>query len=74
MEFCRNIVSKDGETVEVGALLGRISENGVQPSEKKVITKIEPKKEENNVINLEVKKETPRSIVQSLRGRATNIN
>ncbi|MDB3949147.1 2-oxoglutarate dehydrogenase complex dihydrolipoyllysine-residue succinyltransferase [Candidatus Pelagibacter sp.] len=55
-----NIDSKDGETVEVGALLGRISENGVQPSEKKVIKKIEPKKEENNVINLEVKKETPK--------------
>ena len=54
------IDSKDGETVEVGALLGTISQNGTQPSEKKMITKIEPKKEENNVINLEVKKETPK--------------
>ena len=54
------IDSKDGETVEVGALLGTISQNGTQPSEKKIITKIEPKKEENNVINLEVKKETPK--------------
>ena len=53
------INSKDGETVEVGALLGTISQNGTQPSEKKIITKIEPKKE-NNVINLEVKKETPK--------------
>jgi 2-oxoglutarate dehydrogenase E2 component (dihydrolipoamide succinyltransferase) len=53
------IDSKDGETVEVGALLGTISQNGTQPSEKKIITKIEPKKE-NNVINLEVKKETPK--------------
>jgi len=54
------INSKDGETVEVGALLGSISQNGVQPAEKKIITKIEPRKSENNVINLEVKKETPK--------------
>ncbi|MDA7552581.1 2-oxoglutarate dehydrogenase complex dihydrolipoyllysine-residue succinyltransferase [Candidatus Pelagibacter sp.] len=54
------INSKDGETVEVGALLGSISQNGVQPAEKKIITKIEPRKAENNVINLEVKKETPK--------------
>jgi 2-oxoglutarate dehydrogenase E2 component (dihydrolipoamide succinyltransferase) len=54
------INSKDGETVEVGALLGTISQNGVQPSEKKVITKIEPKNVENNVVNLEIKKETPK--------------
>ena len=38
------INSKDGETVEVGALLGTISQSGAQPSEKKMITKIEPKK------------------------------
>ncbi|MDA9637620.1 2-oxoglutarate dehydrogenase complex dihydrolipoyllysine-residue succinyltransferase [Candidatus Pelagibacter sp.] len=54
------INSKDGETVEVGALLGSISQNGVQPAEKKIITKIEPRKSENNVINLEVKKENPK--------------
>ena len=54
------IDSKDGETVEVGALLGTISQNGVQPSEKKVITKTENKKIENNIINLEIKKETPK--------------
>ena len=54
------INSKDGETVEVGALLGSISQNGVQSAEKKIITKIEPRKSENNVINLEVKKETPK--------------
>ena len=50
------INSKDGETVEVGALLGTISQNGAQPSEKKVITKIEPEKKENNVVNLEIEK------------------
>ncbi|MDC3280307.1 2-oxoglutarate dehydrogenase complex dihydrolipoyllysine-residue succinyltransferase [bacterium] len=54
------INSKDGETVEVGALLGTISQNEAQPAEKKIITKIEPRKAENNVINLEVKKETPK--------------
>jgi len=54
------INSKDGETVEVGALLGTVSQNGVQPTEQKVITKIEPKKVENNVVNLEIKKETPK--------------
>ena len=52
--------SKDGETVEVGALIGTISQNETNSSEKKVIKKIEPKKEENNVINLEVKKEIPK--------------
>ena len=54
------IKSKDGETVEVGALLGIISQNVTQPNEKKTITKIDPKKEENNVINLEIKKEIPK--------------
>ena len=51
------INSTDGETVEVGALLGTISQNETQTSEKKIITKIEPKKDENNVVNLEIKKE-----------------
>ncbi|MDA9972968.1 2-oxoglutarate dehydrogenase complex dihydrolipoyllysine-residue succinyltransferase [Candidatus Pelagibacter ubique] len=54
------INSKDGETVEVGSLLGVISQNGAQQSEKKIITKIEPKKTENNVVNLEIKKEAPK--------------
>ena len=54
------INSKDGETVEVGALLGTVSENRTKSPEKKIIKKIESKKEENNVINLEVKKETPK--------------
>jgi len=54
------ISSKDGETVEVGALLGTINQNGAQPSEKKIITKIETKKVENNVVNLEIEKKTPK--------------
>jgi 2-oxoglutarate dehydrogenase E2 component (dihydrolipoamide succinyltransferase) len=59
------INSKDGQTVEVGALLGTISENNDQTSEKKVITKIEPEKtelknEKNNIINLEIEKKQPK--------------
>ncbi len=54
------IHSKDGETVEVGALLGTISQNGTQPSEKIVITKIKPEKVDINVVNLEIKKEAPK--------------
>ena len=59
------INSKDGETVEVGALLGTISQNEAQSSEKKIITKIEPKKNENNVVNLEIKKEIPKVFKES---------
>ena len=56
---------KDGETVEVGALLGTISQNGVQALEKKVITKIKSTKVENNVVNLEIKKEAPKVFKES---------
>jgi len=59
------ISSKDGETVAVGALLGTISQNRAQPSEKKVITKIEPSKTENNVVNLEIKKEIPKVFTEA---------
>jgi len=52
------INSKDGETVEVGALLGTISQNGTQQSKQKIITKIETNKVENNIVNLEIEKKT----------------
>jgi len=58
------INSKDGETVEVGALLGMISQNGTQQSEKKIIKKTELKKPENNVVNLEIKKETSKVLTE----------
>ena len=54
------IASKDGETVEVGALLGSISQNGGQKTERKEIQKIEQKKQENNVINLEDERKEPK--------------
>jgi 2-oxoglutarate dehydrogenase E2 component (dihydrolipoamide succinyltransferase) len=64
------IDSKDGETVEVGALLGSISENGVQKSDKNVVTKVEPKKteprkKESNVVNLEIEKKQPKVFEES---------
>ena len=54
------INSKDGETVEVGALLGSISQNNNQPVEKKEIKKIEPNKAENNVVSLDIEKKEPK--------------
>jgi len=55
------INSKDGDTVEVGALLGSISKNGSsQASDKKPVTKIEPKKIQDNVIKLETEKNEPK--------------
>tara|TARA_B100000401_G_scaffold387998_1_gene292963 strand:- start:563 stop:1879 length:1317 start_codon:yes stop_codon:yes gene_type:complete len=53
------INSKNGAVVEVGALLGSVSENNTGSAKKEIIKKIEPKLKDNNVVNLEVqKKET----------------
>ena len=55
------INSKDGTVVEVGALLGSVSENGSGIVKKEVIKKIEPTATpENNVVNLEVPKKEPK--------------
>ncbi len=56
------INSKDGDIVEVGALLGSISEGSDQPSKKKEIRKITPTKTENNVVNLEIEKKKPKIV------------
>jgi 2-oxoglutarate dehydrogenase E2 component (dihydrolipoamide succinyltransferase) len=56
------INSKDGDIVEVGALLGSISEGSDQPSKKKEIRKITPTKTENNVVNLEIEKKEPKIV------------
>ncbi len=48
------INSKDGTKVEVGALLGSISENDSSEIKKETIKKIEPTSKENNIVNLEV--------------------
>ena len=47
------INSKDGTTVEVGALLGYVSDNGMSKVTKEETKKIKPKPEENNVVNLD---------------------
>ena len=53
------INSKDGSTVEVGALLGSVSENGTGAIKKNETKKIEPSTNQNNVVNLEVSKKEP---------------
>ena len=55
------INSKDGSVVEVGALLGLVSENGSSGLVKKEeIKKIEPTTKENNVIKLDTPKKEPK--------------
>jgi 2-oxoglutarate dehydrogenase E2 component (dihydrolipoamide succinyltransferase) len=58
------INTKDGSIVEVGALLGSVSENGSSSKEVEEIKKIEPtfKKENDNIIKLEtqIEEEEPR--------------
>ncbi len=52
-----NINSKDGSVVEVGSLLGSVSENETNPEKETEIEKTEPKIKENNVIKLEPQNE-----------------
>jgi 2-oxoglutarate dehydrogenase E2 component (dihydrolipoamide succinyltransferase) len=59
------INSKDGETVEVGAILGSISQNDAQPPEKKITKNIDSIKIENNVVNLEIEKKQPKIFEES---------
>jgi 2-oxoglutarate dehydrogenase E2 component (dihydrolipoamide succinyltransferase) len=54
------INSKDGVTVEVGALLGSVSENGAETVKRDEIKKIDSTPKENNVVNLEVSKKEPK--------------
>ena len=59
------INSKDGTVVEVGALLGSVSESGSRQEIKKEIKKIEPSVTENNIVNLEVPKKEPQIIEET---------
>ena len=54
------INSKDGSIVEVGALLGSVSENGEKTFKKEEIEKIKSAPKENNVVNLESAKKNPK--------------
>ena len=51
-----NINSKDGAIVEVGAMLGSVSESVKDSSKKEEIKKIVPKSKEDNIVNLEISK------------------
>ena len=65
------INSKDGQTVEVGALLGSISQNDNQHTEKKEIEKIEPNKMENNVVNLDIEKKELKGLEKIIKEEIT---
>ena len=54
------INSKNGVVVEIGALLGSVSENRAGTVNKKEINKIDPPFKENNVVNLDVLQNEPK--------------
>ncbi|MDB3888190.1 2-oxoglutarate dehydrogenase complex dihydrolipoyllysine-residue succinyltransferase [Candidatus Pelagibacter sp.] len=54
------INSKDGTVVEVGALLGSVSENGSATVKNEIIKKIEASPKESNIVNLEVPLKEPK--------------
>ena len=54
------INSQDGTVVEVGALLGSVSENGVNVKKKDQIKKFDPISEENNIVALEASQKDPK--------------
>ena len=62
------INSKDGSVVEVGALLGTVSESGSAESVKKEeIKKEEPSQKEDNVIKLDPSKKEPKFLRKKLK-------
>ena len=63
------INSKDGETVEVGALLATISQNDNQLDEKKEVKKTEPTKVQNNVVNLDIEKKEPKIFEEIIKDK-----
>ena len=56
----QEIKCKNGEIVEVGALLGSVNQNEDEALKKKEIKKIEPNKIENNIVNLESERKEPK--------------
>ena len=55
----KEINSKDGSVVEVGALLGSVTESGSISKKEEKIEKIKPIKNEDNAVNLETQKKEP---------------
>ena len=66
------INSKNGTVVEVGALLGSVSESGSRQEIKKEIKKIEPSVSENNIVNLEVPKKEPQIIEEKFNNNTSD--
>ena len=54
------IIAKDGSVVEVGALLGSVSENKLGTIKTEEIKKLEPTVQENNIIKLDALKDEPK--------------
>ncbi|MDC0046810.1 2-oxoglutarate dehydrogenase complex dihydrolipoyllysine-residue succinyltransferase [Candidatus Pelagibacter sp.] len=69
------INEKDGSVVEVGALLGSVSENATNTSTKKneEIKKIEPSLKENNVIKLDPIKKDPKIFEEKFEENTQDI-
>ena len=67
------INSKDGSVVEVGALLGSVSDNGAGSNEDIKIDKVESTIEENNVVNLEVQKQKEEPVIFDEKKEDENI-
>ncbi len=61
------INSKDGTVVEVGALLGSVSENESKSEKKEKIKTIASESDENNIVNLEVQKKEPKVFDEILK-------
>ena len=67
------INSKDGSVVEVGALLGTVSESGSSVSVKKEeIKKEEPSQKEDNVIKLDPSKKEPKIVEEKTKNNNQN--
>ena len=68
------IDSKDGSVVQVGALLGSVSDNGTGSNEDIKIDKVESTIEENNVVNLEVQKQKEEPVIFDEKKEDENID
>ena len=67
------INSKDGSVVEVGALLGTVSESGSSvPVKNEVIKKEEPSQKEDNVIKLDPSKKEPKIFEEKTEKNSQN--
>ena len=67
------INSKDGSVVEVGALLGTVSESGSSVSDKREeIKKEKPSQKEDNVIKLDPSKKEPKIVEEKTKNNNQN--